>query len=215
MPWAHREEPTREYEQSEMNIVSFWSLEYLRGQWRPTIGDPCFMGWFTVGSYFACAIVALIAVLINQMGGRRSCFFWSMISLLMILLGINKQLDLQSLFTEVGRQVARAQGWMDHRRIVQFWFIVTFGTTTMGAFLLFAIIRRDLFRRFMLAFTGLFFLLSFIVIRAVGFHHFDEMLGFKLVGAKMNWLVELTGIYSISIAGLLEIVRMKKTKEQK
>jgi hypothetical protein len=127
----------------------------------------------------------------------------------MILLGINKQLDLQSLFTEVGRQVARAQGWMDQRRIVQFWFIVAFGTTAMGGFLSFAIIRRDLFRRFMLAFTGLSFLLSFIVIRAAGFHHFDQMLGFRFFGAKMNWLLELTGIYAIVVAAFQEIIILK------
>jgi hypothetical protein len=128
----------------------------------------------------------------------------------MILLGINKQLDLQSLFTEIGRQIARAQGWMDHRRMVQFWFIVAFGTSAIAAFLSLVRIRRDLFKRFTLAFTGLFFLLCFIVIRAAGFHHFDEMLGFKLFGAKMNWLLELTGIYSISIAGLEEFLHLKK-----
>lgn len=197
-----------------MNIVSLWSLEYLMGRWRPTIGDPTFMGWFTVGSYFGCAIFGAIIVLINRKADKRSFFFWSMISLLMILLGINKQLDLQSLFTEVGRQIARAQGWMDHRRIVQFWFIVTFGTTVMGAFLLFVIIMRDLFRRFKLAFTGLFFLLSFIIIRASSFHHFDEIIGFKFFELKMNWLLELTGVYLIFIAALkeilIEIVLLKK-----
>jgi hypothetical protein len=130
----------------------------------------------------------------------------------MILLGINKQLDLQSLFTEIGRQIVRAQGWMDHRRIVQFWFIVAFGTTAIAAFLSLVRIRRDLFRRFTLAFTGLFFLLCFIVIRAAGFHHFDEMLGFRLFGAKMNWLLELTGIYAIVLAAFKEIILLKKVR---
>jgi hypothetical protein len=171
------------------------------------------MGWFTVGSYFACAIVALIAVLVNQMGGRKSCFFWSMISLLMILLGINKQLDLQSLFTEVGRQIAKSQGWMDQRRIVQFWFIVAFGTIALVAFLWFAVFMRDLVRRFMVAFTGLFFLLSFIIIRACSFHHFDEILRFKILGAKMNWVLELTGIYLILVAGIREIIYLRKINE--
>ena len=192
--------------------MSFWSIEYLKGQWRPTIGDPSFMGWFTVGSYFACAILSVILVLTTQNADRRSFLFWSMISLLMILLGINKQLDLQSLFTEVGRQIARAQGWMDHRRVVQFWFIVAFGATVMVGFFLFVIIRRDLFRRFVLAFAGLFFLLSFIVTRAASFHHFDKMLGFRLFGAKMNWLLELSGIYAIVLAAFKEIIFLKKNR---
>jgi hypothetical protein len=195
--------------------MSYWSLEYLLGRWRLTISDPGFMGWFTVGSYFACAVVALIAVLINQTGGRRSCFFWSLISLLMILLGVNKQIDLQSLFTEVGGQIAKAQGWMDQRRIVQFWFIVAFGTTALVAFLSFAIIMRGLFKRFMLAFIGLFFLLSFIFLRVVSFYHFDEILGFTPSGAKIYFVLELAGIYLILVAGIREIrenISLKKAK---
>jgi len=168
--------------------VPVWSLEYLMGRWRSTIGDPTFIGWFTVGSYFACAILSFILVSIDKGADRRLFHFWGMVGLLMILLGINKQLDLQSLLTEVGRQVARAQGWMDQRRTVPFWFIVAFGNTALGGFLSFAVIRRVLFRRFMITFTGLFLILSFIVVRAATFHDFDEMLGFELFEARMNWV---------------------------
>jgi len=52
------------------------------------------------------------------------------------------------------------------------------------------------------------------VIRAAGFHHFDEILGFRLFGAKMNWLLELTGIYTVFVAGLLEMLRLKKIRLQ-
>jgi len=128
----------------------------------------------------------------------------------MILFGINKQLDLQSPLTEVGRQIARDQGWMDHRLIVQFGFVVAFETTATAAFLSFTIIRRDLLRRFILAFSGLFVLLCFIVSRMASFHHFDEMLGFRLYGAKMNWLLELTGIYLVFVSGFKEIIHLKK-----
>ena len=98
---------------------------------------------------------------------------------------------------------------MDQRRTVQFWFIVAFGTVVLVAFVSFAIIMRDLFRRFMLAFAGLFFLLSFVIIRAASFHHFDEMLGFRFFGEKM-WVLELTGIFSIALAGLKEIIHFRK-----
>lgn len=189
-----------------MNAASFWSLEYLMGEWQPQIGDPSFMGWFTVGSYFGCAICGAMIVLMNRKGDREFFLFWSMISVLMILLGINKQLDLQSLFTEVGRQIARAQGWMDHRRAVQFWFILGFGTCVVGGFVFFVVILKDLFKRFTLAFIGLFFLLSFIIVRAASFHHFDEMLGWTLLESKINWILELTGVYLIFVAGFREIL---------
>jgi len=145
----------------------------------------------------------------NRKDERRSFFFWSIISVLMVLLGINKQLDLQSLFTEIGRQIARHQGWMDQRRDVQFWFIVVLGIIAMISFVLFIAAMRDLFKRYILAFVGLFVLISFIIIRAVSFHHVDELLGSRVFDIKMNWLLELTGIYTIFVAGIIDIIRLK------
>jgi len=186
---------------------SFWSLDYLMGRWHPTIGDPSFMGWFTVASYFACAIVAFFSARIQPKMDRRSFFFWNMVSLLMLLLGINKQLDLQSLLTEMGRQIARHQGWMEQRRVVQFWFIVCFSTISMAGFLCFVFIMRDLFSRFKLAFIGLLFLLGFIIIRAASFHHFDEVLHSRIWTLKMNWIIELSGIFIVLASAVVEIRR--------
>ena len=176
------------------------------GSWRPEIGDPTFMGWFTTGSYFFCAITAFFVAFLARKEDRRVFFLWGAIAVLMTFLGINKQLDLQSLLTEMGRQVARAQGWMDHRRIVQFWFIVIFGTSALAMFIWFAMTMRDVFRRFRLAFLGLFFLLGFIIIRAASFHHFDEVLHWNISGARMNWVLELSGIFLIVFAGLKEMI---------
>jgi len=181
------------------------------GQWRPTIGDPSFVGWFTVGSYFGCATVASILTFVNLKADRRPFFFWVVICIMMVLLGINKQLDLQTLFGEVGRQIAKAQGWYDHRRVVQFWFIVAFAAVMLGIFLWLVVIMRDLFGRFTLAFTGIFLLISFIVIRAASFHHVDEVLRIELFGTRFHRLLELAGIFLIAVAGLKEIIRVRQT----
>ena len=109
----------------------------------------------------------------------------------------------------MGRQIAKAQGWMDQRRIVQFWFVVAFGIAAMTAFSMFAVIMRNLFRQHMIAFIGLFLLLSFIMIRAISFHRIDKMLGFEFFAVRINWLFELTGIYSIVVADLKEIIYLK------
>jgi hypothetical protein len=190
-----------------MNAPSLWSLEYLAGSWRPEIGDPSFMGWFTVAAYVACAIMAFLAARSRPGGERRSYSFWSLVSLLMLLMAINKQLDLQSLLTEMGRQVARHQGWMEQRRTVQFWFIVCFGALSLAGFAGFVFAVRDLFKRFLLAFIGLFFLLSFIIIRAAGFHHFDEVLDARLLDLKMNWILELGGIFTVLAAAVSDLRR--------
>ena len=182
--------------------ASLWSLEYLMGRWQPVIGDPSFMGWLTVAAYLACAILALLSARAHRKRERRPFIFWSLVSGWILLLAVNKQLDLQSLVTEIGRRIAWHQGWMAQRRVVQFWFIVGFGLLSLAGFAWFVYALRDLCKRFRLAFIGLFFLLSFIIIRAAGFHHFDEILHFRFLNLKMNWVLELSGIFIISAAAI-------------
>ena len=192
-----------------MNTPFFWTIGNLMGRWRPGIGDPSLMGWLTVASYLACAVVSLSAGWTGRRMGKDGGF-WFSICILMILLGINKQLDLQSLFTEIGRQVASHQGWMEQRRLVQFWFIVCLGSAAILSFSLLATLRTDLFRRHKMAFAGLFFLVLFIMIRAVGFHHVDKMLGSTFLDLRMNWLFELGGIYTVFLAAAVHLYRLRR-----
>jgi hypothetical protein len=190
-----------------MNHPSMWSLEYLIGRWQPGFHDDFFIGWLITGSYFACALLAaFIGAFHKHLEERLATKFWHVISLVMVLLGINKQLALQMLLQEMGAQVAKAQGWYDERRIFQFSFIVIFAITFTAAFIWFAKRYRDSFARYRLVFCGLFFLLSFVIIRAATFHHFDEVIQYDLHGFKMNWLLELAGIYMIILAEVKEIV---------
>jgi hypothetical protein len=172
------------------------------GRWQPAIGDPSFLGWFTAAAYLACAILALFSARAHRTRERRSFIFWSLVSGWMLLLAINKQLDLQTLVTEIGRRIAWHQGWMAQRRVVQFWFIVGFGLLSLTGFAWFVYALRDLCKRFRLAFIGLFFLLSFILLRAAGFHHFDEDLHFRFLNLKINGVLELSGIFIISAAAI-------------
>jgi hypothetical protein len=190
-----------------MNAAPLWSLGYLMGRWRPTIGDPSVMGWFTVAAYVACAALAFWAARPQSANDHRPVVFWGAVGILMVLLAINKQLDLQSMLTEVGRQIARHQGWMEQRRSVQAGFIVGFSLLAAAGFLGFALFMRQWFRRFMLAFIGLFVLLSSIIIRAVSFHHVDQFLDVRILHLRMNWILELSGIFTVLAAAAADIRR--------
>jgi hypothetical protein len=196
------------------NASPHGSLEYWMGRWHPAIGDPSFMGWFTVGAYVACAVLAFFAARAHLPNDRRPFVFWSMVSMLMLVLAINKQLDLQTLLTEVGRQIARYQGWMEQRRVVQFWFIVLLSFLAIAGFLGSAFFLRIGFRRFTLAFIGLFFLLSFIIIRAASFHHVDEILHTRILHLKMNWILELSGISIVLTAAAVDLRRPHKVRSK-
>lgn len=179
--------------------------------WRPTIGDPSFMGWFTVVAYGVGAVLAALAARQKANSGseveRRESRLWLAVAGGMVFLCVNKQLDLQSLFTDIGRIFARHQGWYQQRREYQRFFVagVILGA---GIFGWWSIQRfRTFWARHTLLAGGLLFLLTFIVVRAISFHHFEDFLRFHAFGAKMNWVMELTGIFLVCLAAAREQMR--------
>lgn len=182
-------------------------------RWRPEIGDPSLMGWFTVFCYGAAAFTCWLAArragrAPGTVGGSRAT--WIMVAILMTFLCLNKQLDLQSLFTDIGRVMSRNQGWYQERRAFQKWFVlgvlaVSFLTAALTLFRF-----RQFWRQHFLLAAGLAFLLTFIVIRAVSFHHIDLFLRTEIAGVRMNWALELGGIALISLAAWLDYRNPKK-----
>ena len=47
---------------------------------------------------------------------------------------------------------------------------------------------------------GMLFLLTFIAVRAISFHHVDRFIGTAVLGIRMNWVFELTGIFLVGLA---------------
>ncbi|GBF83006.1 isopropylmalate isomerase [Aphanothece sacrum FPU3] len=168
------------------------------GYWQPRIGDPTLMGWVTVIAYLVTAFLCANRSLKTQ----RDRWFWMTLSAILLLLGINKQLDLQSWLTLIGKQMAIEQGWYRERRQFQFDFILGLIAVSFAGLMFLIQGMGKSWKRFMLALLGLIFLLSFIVIRATSFHHVDVLLGREFSGFRLNWLFELGGISCIAIAAI-------------
>jgi len=58
-----------------------------------------------------------------EMQGRREVAIWWTLALGLLALGVNKQLDLQTALTEIGRILAVQNGWYERRHDVQLEFI--------------------------------------------------------------------------------------------
>ena len=190
--------------------------------WRPGIGDPTLLGWFTVFAYFAAAVPCLLVwrheqnVLRDPLMARSAAFVrphvWLGLAVLLALLGINKQLDLQSAIGWYGRRMATAQGWYEYRRIVQgiFVLLVALGCTAGAAGL--AWYLRASLRRYLPALLGTVFLLGFIVIRAASFHHVDVALADDSAGIRFNGVFELGGIAAVAGAALVILKRERQLR---
>lgn len=158
-------------------------------QWSPTIGDPTVMGWITVAAYALAGYLCLSAA-------RRTpdSRFWLFLSLVLFCLAVNKQLDLQSALTAAGRCTARMQGWYQNRHAVQLVFILGLLATSVTIMLAAVIRLRHALGRIGLALAGFGLVLTYVAVRAVGFHHVDRLIGLSIGGARLNWILELSGL---------------------
>lgn len=176
------------------------------GRWRPGIGDPTVLGWLTVVAYLAAAVgCALAAWREPRLDGTRRprgrpSRFWLVLAALMLALGINKQLDLQSLVTQIGRDVTRAWGLYSERRELQVGFIAAVFLVCLGGLAALSWAARQTLKRRWPAITGMVFVLGFVMIRAASFHHVDAFLAARLGGLKWNWILELGGIAVVAVA---------------
>ncbi len=171
------------------------------GRWSPGIGDPTLVGWFTVFAYFATswAVWRLAKRLRAAQSRSYEWRFWQFCAVLLLGLGINKQLDLQSALTELGRVLAKAQGWYEVRRFVQLAFIV-FSVAVAGLlWLILSLTLRHAPRATRVALFGLALIGAFVLVRASSFHHVDEMLNAGWLGFELNWLLELGGILTVAL----------------
>ena len=176
-------------------------------RWRPEIGDPSFLGWMTV---FAYGVAALTCWLAARRAGRRpglakgSRGMWLLVSVGMSFLCVNKQLDLQSLVTDIGRVIFWEHGWYENRRQFQKLFIFALlGLSALTA-LIIAIRYHVFWRTHIVLGLGLCFLLTFVAVRAVSFHHVDELLKSLIIGMRLNAFLELSGIGLIWFAAMLD-----------
>jgi uncharacterized membrane protein (UPF0136 family) len=195
-------------------------------QWSAGIGDPTFMGWFTVVAYFAAAWLCLRAFMVEKAGPprpyrqaiaalwrvvkkhwregvpapARRAGLWLVLALLLAFLGVNKQLDLQSLLTEIGRVTAIESGWYENRRAVQVGFIGAVLVSAAAAVVALWWLVRGHLHGFRLALGGMVVLLAFVVVRATSFHDMDAFIHASMGGIEANWIFELGGIGLVAVA---------------
>jgi len=176
------------------------------------VGDPTFVGWFTTAAYFAAAMVCVLCALRldRDAEGRerlRARFLWWSLAVFVFFLGINKELDLQTFFTAVGREIAKAGGWYAHARTVQAWFVATLATATLAALAAAGWGLRREWRRRKLAVVGLVVLVGFVLVRAAAFYHVGEALDWELEGPWSQAIPELLGIACITISAANALFR--------
>jgi hypothetical protein len=189
-----------------MTLKSMLLAVTVDGRWQPGLGDPTLMGWVTVAAYMSAALGCFWTAWREPRrdGTRRGrpSTFWLVLASLMVALGINKQLDLQSLVTQIGRDVIKALSLYEQRRALQTGFVLTVALACAGSLAAFVWAARRRLKGRWPALLGMLFILCFVVVRAASFHHVDAFLAASLGGLKWNWILELGGIAVVGSAAL-------------
>ena len=160
--------------------------------------------WVIVGAYALAATLAVFSALAAPASRERR--FWWLAALMLLVLCLNKQLDLHTYLTNFFRQIARSQGWYRQRRPIQaaFTLVVAIISLGVGAFLVKFTISASVGVR--LAVVGLLLLATYIVLRAASLHHLDWALGRMVNGVKLHNYVELSCILVVIVGAGLPIL---------
>jgi len=185
------------------------------GQWRLGIGDPGLMGWCITAAYgIVCALCAWAAFGTLHARGSGSArelpLFWAVVALLVLALGINKQLDLQMWLFITGKHLATAQRWYEYRRTVEAFFAMAGAAVSVSFLFLLGWYAKGAMRRHALALTGMALIVCFILLRAGSLLRIGMVLHWQVGLARMNWAVELAGLACVGVSALLAISRAGK-----
>ncbi len=186
-------------------IQTFAALE-----WHFGIGDPDVFGWVTFAGYFVAAYLCWRVARSCVRAGRSGKYsgshrFWYAAVVCLVVLGINKQLDLHVLITEIARNIAKADGWYQQRQNLQhnvLFLGLVFGLVV--AVYLAHLIRRAPKRQGM-ALAGLIFMFGFVILRSLSLHHVDIVLSETFSGVTVKFLLEFGGIAIVGISAVINL----------
>lgn len=177
-----------------MNLIAVT----IDGRWRPGIGDPSLLGWATVAAY----VLASLACYAASRRGHSRAGPWLALSLLLAVMAVNKTLDLQSWFTQFGREIARSNGWYRRHGPVQAAMI---GAVVLLSLAATALLLRRLARRrtgvaFRIAAAAAVYQVTFLIVRSVSLHAVDHFLSISTGRLRLNHVFELMGLVVVVVA---------------
>ena len=159
--------------------------------------DRTTFAWVIVILYFAAAGASFWAAAGPE---SRERYFWIATGILLVLLGLNKELDLQAVLTQQTRAFVRDLGLYEERRLMQVAFLVSLTIAgLLAGFMLGAWLRRSS-KPAKAAAAGIVLLFAFVVMRAASFHHIDHWVTIDIAGLRSGWWLELAGIAVIGIS---------------
>lgn len=174
--------------------------------WQLGFGDPTLAGWLITLSYLiAFGICIQVVSAHNNIFARKRSkqrLLWVIISLLMLFLALNKQLDLQTLLTDIGKSIFEKSALHEDRRKYQTLFVLSVASIFVIAIFAIFIELLTVLKKHLLAIAGLGLIALFILYRAASIHHFADFFEYEILSFQFRDFVEISGIILIILNGV-------------
>ena len=157
------------------------------------IGDPTFAGWLIFFVYLAVVYRCYLQY-VKVKVGFLDHNFWLVIGLFLLLLCINKQLDLQTVFEASMKELAQSHGWYAQRRMMQITFIAILSISLLTGLVVLRSVLAKACRQHKAVCLGVLLLCVFIVLRAAAFNHLSFLNTHTYWGFNAHSLLELTAL---------------------
>jgi hypothetical protein len=162
--------------------------------WARAIDGPSLFGWATTVGYILAALLCIRAARVRKNAGAGESAVWCASAGLLAFLGVNKQLNFQTLLIVIGRAAAQTEGWYDNRRVVQKLFVGTLALAFMGL-VWWAVTRHGFFlRNHRLVAIGLGLVLIYGLLRAAEIDHLKLGVSSSPADQPWLWIIEVTGV---------------------
>jgi hypothetical protein len=184
----------------------------LQRAWNWRLGDDDPLGWSLTAGYAAAAALAALVALRAPFAAEtqtRERVFWTLVTLFLAFMALNKQLELQTTLRETGRCIARAEGWYRGRGAVQERFVLVLAATLAGLGLGAVWWLRKALLRNLPALAGCLLLAGFIAVRAADIGNVARFLRWEVMQISGPRWVEMGGI-ALVLAGALWLLRRRR-----
>jgi hypothetical protein len=157
-------------------------------------GDLSRLGWAVAAVYVIGGVFCVRAGMVVQQPGPRNSSkqvpWWALAGVLLFL-GINKGIDVQTLLIHLGRVASQTGGWSQYQRTVQVAFVVLFTLAALVAGVACLAKWRWFFKEQPMVCAGAALLCLFVVVRDATINHVDERLHLNFHDDHWGWVLEI------------------------
>lgn len=191
-------------------MAGTWNLLQLCAAqtWAPVWSDSDALGLALTALYLSATLLCLLTALALWGGrgwGRPAVpgrWLWTLATLYLALLTVNKPLDLQTFLTQTARCLARSEGWYADRRAFQedvtFFLLIGLAAAVLAGLGLLSEARRGEAPLIL----GLVLLTGFLGLRILSLHSTDQALALPVLGLPLHRVIEMSSLVLINCAAL-------------